>query len=102
VLHSVLTCLPHPVTTLHDAAAGVRFRIVSSEAVDSGNPYVRLFYQALAESGIASNGVFQARRGWLDDHEGEFPSGSFDMTRAGLDGSTVSGVGGACAALSGG
>jgi beta-1,4-mannosyltransferase len=65
------------VTTLHDAAAGVRFRIVSSEAVDSANPYVRLFYQALAESGIAANGVFQARTGWLDDHQEEFDAVHF-------------------------
>jgi glycosyltransferase involved in cell wall biosynthesis len=54
-----------------------RFRIVSSVAVDSGNPYVRLFYQALAESGIVSNGVFEARTGWLDDHQEEFDAVHF-------------------------
>jgi hypothetical protein len=65
------------VTTLHEAAAGVRFRIVSSEAVDSADAYVRLFHQALAESGIAANGVFQARTGWLDDHQEEFDAVHF-------------------------
>jgi len=65
------------VTTLHDSAAGARFRIVSSETADSGNPYVRLFSEALAGAGISSTGPFQASRAWLNAHHEEFDAVHF-------------------------
>jgi glycosyltransferase involved in cell wall biosynthesis len=48
-----------------------RFRIVSSEAI-GGNPYIRLFYEALAPSGVHTTGPFEATRAWLERHEAEF------------------------------
>jgi beta-1,4-mannosyltransferase len=67
-------------TTPGDAAA--RFRIVSSTSLGSHNPYIRLFYRALAGAGIRSTGKFHANASWLGRHVEEFDAVHFHWPEA--------------------